>query len=100
MTIASGTIIDDRYELLTAIGSGGFGMVYKARQIQLDRMVALKMLDIVENNEALARFEREAAALNLLKQRNIVRFYGYGVWRNAPYMVMEYLPGASLQQAL
>ena len=75
-------------------------MVYKARQVQLDRTVAVKMLEVVENAEALARFEREAAALNLLKHRNIVLFYGYGIWHQAPYMVMEYLEGVSLQQVL
>ncbi len=97
-----GTTIDDRYEIVSTLGVGGFGTVVKARQIQFDRFVAVKLLKttMLEDPEGLPRFEREAKAINALKHKNIVGFYGYGVWLNAPYMVMEFIEGKSLEQMI
>ena len=102
MTTLLGNVIDYRYELLAQIGSGGMGTVYKAKQHPFEREVALKMLNgnMPDDPEALARFEREALAISKLKHKNIVMFYGYGIFRTAPYMVMEYIHGHSLQDAL
>jgi tetratricopeptide (TPR) repeat protein len=102
MTSLSGNTIDERYELLSQIGCGGMGAVYKAIQHPFDREVAIKMLpaELPDEPEARARFEREALAISALKHKNIVMFYGYGVYRGAPYMVMEYINGSSLQQLL
>jgi serine/threonine protein kinase len=99
LTLQDGTKIDDKYEIVGTVGAGGFGSVYQARQIQFDRQVALKILNtnVLEETDGLLRFEREAKAIAGLKHKNIVSFYGYGVWQNAPYMVMEFVEGTSLQ---
>jgi serine/threonine protein kinase len=96
-----GTIVDGRYEILGILGEGGAGLVYKARQESLDRLVALKVLNPTHSSPAFkARFEREAAVVAALKHRNIVTFYGYGVYQDSPYIAMELLQGISLEQYL
>jgi tetratricopeptide (TPR) repeat protein/predicted Ser/Thr protein kinase len=100
--ITAGTVIDDRYEVLAVLGVGGFGAVYKAAQKQFDRLVAIKTLNttLLLERDGLARFEREAKAINALKHVNIVGFYGYGAWEQAPYMVMELVDGKSLEKLI
>lgn len=102
LLLADGTTIDEKYKIVGTIGSGGFGSVYKAFQKQFDRYVALKVLNtnVLDESDGLLRFEREAKAMAGLQHKNIVAFYGYGVWQNAPYMVMELIEGASLQSRL
>lgn len=96
--IPIGIQIDSRYEVLAELGQGGFGSVFKCRQPQLDRTVAIKILktDLLQEHDGLARFEREAHAMSALKHKNIVGFYGFGVWGQAPYMVMELVDGVPL----
>lgn len=100
--LPQGTLIDGRYEVVNQIGVGGFGSVYKARQAQFDRLVAIKTLNttLLQEADGLPRFEREAQAINALKHKNIVGFYGYGIWQQAPYMVMELIEGKSLSDDL
>jgi serine/threonine protein kinase len=96
---ASGTFIDDKYEIVRTLGEGGFGSVYLAEQPQLDRKVAVKVLhlSLKPTPDAVQRFEREAKALNAVIHKNIVGFYGYGITADgAPYMVMEYVEGKPL----
>lgn len=102
MQLAAGTIIDDKFEVLSAIGVGAFGIVYQARQLMLDRIVALKLLQVQvgDNPEAVVRFEREARALSALHHRNLAIFHGFGLWRDSPYMVMELVRGRSLETVL
>lgn len=102
LALQDGTTVDDRYEIVGTIGSGGFGSVYKAWQKQFDRHVALKILNtnVLEETDGLLRFEREAKAISSLQHKNIVAFYGYGVWNQAPYMVMDLIEGTSLQSRL
>jgi predicted Ser/Thr protein kinase len=95
-----GTIVDEKYEISSTLGAGGFGAVYEAVQVQFGRPVALKLLGEVTDAEDLARFELEARAAGALKHKNIVTIYGYGSWRAAPYMVMELVRGKSLQSIL
>lgn len=100
--LAPGTLIDDKYEVVSQVGTGGFGTVYQAHQIGLDRTVAVKMFGghgFADAQDAL-RFEQEAKAISLLSHRNIVAFRGYGIWQETPYMVMEFLSGKSLEAAL
>src|SRR2546425_975716 len=68
------------YEILTAIGAGGMGEVYKARDTRLDRIVAVKVLsaDIASSPEARQRFEREARAISQLSHPNICALYDVG----------------------
>jgi WD40 repeat protein/serine/threonine protein kinase len=90
------------YELLGEIGRGGMGVVYKARQAGLDRLVALKMLlsGSAVGGEQLARFRAEAAALARLQHPNIVQVFEVGEYQGRPYFSMEYVPGGSLSQQL
>lgn len=98
MSLSVGKIIDDRYEIVGELASGGFAVVYKAWQKQMDRFVAIKVLDqdVLAEPDSLPRFEREAKAMSSLRHRNIVSVYGYGVWNRAPYMVMEFVEGTPL----
>lgn len=100
--LSNGTIVDGRYELLGKLGEGGFGSVYKARHKQFDRIVALKILnpDLLLESDGLARFEREAKAMAALKHKNIISLYAYGTYNQAPYMVLEYVEGRSLDTLL
>lgn len=100
--LRTGTTIDDRYEIVSSLGRGGFGAVYKAKQLQFDRLVAIKILDgdELQSPEGLARFEREAKAINALRHKNIVSLYSFGTWQRAPYMVMELIEGTALNDLL
>lgn len=101
MQLGVGEVIDDRYELLQVLGSGGFATVYRARQKQFDRLVAVKVLSkALADADGLARFELEAKALSLLKHPNVISIYAYGVWNGAPYMVTELLEGEDLEALL
>jgi serine/threonine protein kinase len=97
-----GTIIDSKYSIVDAMGGGSFGAVYSAVQQQLDRRVAVKLLNsaVLQQSDGAARFEREAKVINSVKHRNIVGLYGYGAWQGAPYMVMELIDGKSLTDLL
>jgi serine/threonine protein kinase len=86
------------YEVRSIIGAGGFGTVFKARQFKLDRVVALKViqLDPGSNPALAARFENEAVTLGRLHHPNIVQVYDYGVQAGRMYIAMELLDGEDL----
>jgi serine/threonine protein kinase len=86
------------YEVLDILGQGGMGIVYKARDRKLDRLVALKMVrtDSVPTSGQLARFQIEARAAARLKHPNIVQIYEVGQDRDVPYLTLEYIEGSSL----
>jgi serine/threonine protein kinase len=90
------------YELLGELGRGGMGVVYKARQLGLQRTVALKMLHIgtQADPKVLARFRAEAAAIARLQHPNIVQIYDVGEAAGRPYFVLEFVAGGSLAQHL
>src|SRR5581483_9923551 len=77
------------YRILSVLGQGGMGIVYRAEQIQLRRPVALKMLATPgpPTSEQLARFHAEASALARLRHPNIVEVYDYGEWNGRPFFV-------------
>ncbi len=89
-------------EILELIGRGGMGAVYKARQKQLDRMVALKILPphISSDPSFADRFAREAKALAKLNHPNIVTLYEFGQADGLFYFLMEYVDGVNLRQLL
>lgn len=102
MHLAPGTILEGKFEILSSIGEGGMGHVYKARQINLDRVVALKCLLIDESSDSdsFSRLEREAQALSQINHKNIVSVYGLQIMSRSPYIVMEYVDGEPLSSIL
>jgi serine/threonine protein kinase len=90
------------YEILDTLGSGGMGVVYKARQIRLNRLVALKVpLDGAQaRSEQIVRFRNEALAAASLKHENIVTIHEVGEQEGRPYLVLEYLEAGNLKQRL
>lgn len=89
------------FELLEQIGEGGMGVVYRARYVVNDRQVALKMLPSDVNDEtALARFERELAVLKSLKHPNIVRCFGGSCENQRRFYAMELIKGGTLEDQL
>ena len=91
-----------RYEILSKIGEGGMGEVYRARDEKLNRDVAIKVLpaDLSENAERLLRFEQEAQAAGALNHPNILAVYDVGVHDRSPYVVSELLEGETLRELL
>src|SRR6266478_585075 len=90
------------YEILAPIGAGGMGEVYKARDTKLDREVAIKVLPaaLAQDPERLARFEREAKVLASLNHPNIAQIYGIEESVHGRALVMELVPGQTLNGAL
>ncbi|HEY7155656.1 MAG TPA: serine/threonine-protein kinase, partial [Gemmataceae bacterium] len=87
------------YEVLGVLGRGGMGVVYKARQIKLDRLVALKMMAAGAVRAAdRQRFHTEAEVIAHLRHPNIVQIYDVGLHDDRPYFVMEYVEGGTLAQ--
>ena len=90
------------YEILEQLGEGSMGVVYKARDRQLDRLVALKVLHrrLASSAEFVARFEREAKAISALNHPNIATIYGVGQAEGLRFLILEYLPGGTLRAKL
>jgi serine/threonine protein kinase len=86
------------YDLLALLGEGGMGVVWKARQVKLKRLVALKMVrgERLTGSKELSRFLAEAEAVAAVKHPHIVQVYDYGEADGRPFLAMEYLPGGSL----
>ncbi len=88
------------YEVQKKLGQGGMGTVFLARQVKLDRLVAIKVLpeNRTDDPGALARFEREMKAVGRLNHPHIVQAHDAGEVNQVPYLVMEYLDGLSLAE--
>ena len=103
LTLSKGTIIEEKYEILELLGSGGYGAVYKAKQIGIERVVAIKLLHMVasEDAESTERFRREGLAMASFQHKNIPTVFQFGIWHERiPYFAMEYLSGQSLRSEL
>jgi Tol biopolymer transport system component/tRNA A-37 threonylcarbamoyl transferase component Bud32 len=101
VSLASGTKLG-LYEILSPLGAGGMGEVYRARDAKLHRDVAIKILPeaLAADPVALARFEREAQAVAALSHPNILAIFDFGVEQGTPYAVMELLDGQTLRAQL
>ncbi len=98
-----GTCLADRYQILSLLGSGGMGVVYKAQHKAMDRFVAIKMLHthMIAKPDALKSFYAEAKTIAQLKHHNIVTLYDFGISpENRPFLVMDYLGGFSLKKVM
>ncbi len=100
--LAPETVIDQRYQIVSRIGSGGMADVYCAQDLQLGRKVALKLLyrRFAEDEEFVERFRREASSAAGLQHANVVGVYDRGEWDGTYYIAMEYLEGRSLKQLI
>ena len=92
-----GQIVKDRYEILEILGEGGMAFVYKARDTQLERLVAIKTLkpNYVNQETFVERFKREAKTAANLNHPNIVQIFDWGI-EDEPFFVMEYIEGNTL----
>ncbi len=92
----------DRYQFLDVVGKGGMGVIYKARNLLVDHIVAIKMLHANSvSDKSLQRFQHEGKALSRLNHPNIVTLHDFGITeQNRPYMIMDYLEGETLDSAL
>lgn len=100
--IGAETIIAERYQILSTIARGGMGVVYKAKHLALNRLVAVKVLPVAADDLAsYQRFEHEAHSVARLNHPNIVSVYDYGQMDDgSPFLVMEYIEGLSLSKLL
>ena len=98
-----GKVIDNRYEIQQRVGEGGMGVVYKSRQISIDRVIALKMLNqqMASDPTWVQRFYNEAKACSRLQHPNTIRMFDFGQTSDGRlFMTMEFLDGISLRDAL
>ena len=95
-----GSIVDSRYEVLSEISRGGHGIVYRARQIGIDRVVALKRLHAHQEKSITQRFFLEANIIKELIHPNTIQLYDAGIDDDHLYIVMEYIEGKSLHDLL
>ena len=98
----AGEVIAQRYRLVTLLGRGGMGEVWRADHVSLNSPVALKFIDpgVSSSQEAVARFMREAQSAAALRSSHVVQIFDYGVDRGVQYIAMELLNGESLRARL
>lgn len=97
-----GKKIGNRYEILALVGGGGMSLVYQAKDIYLNRIVAVKVLreQFTSDNEFIRRFRREAQAVASLSHPNIVSIYDVGQDQDIYYLVMEFIKGKTLKEII
>src|SRR3954469_18198870 len=101
MTLAAGTKLG-RYEIRSKIGEGGMGEVYLAKDLELRRPVALKILpaDVAANQDRMRRFKQEAQAAAALNHPNIAHIYEIGEATDVHFIAMEFVDGVTLRQLI
>ena len=94
-----GALLNNRYQLLERIGSGGMADVFRARDVMLDRYVGIKVLrkDYTANPGFQERFRQEARSAANLSHPNIVTVHDFGLDHGQLYIIMEYVPGTDLK---
>jgi eukaryotic-like serine/threonine-protein kinase len=97
--IALGTVFGGRYEILSELGAGGMGVVYKARDLELDDLVAIKMLRgaAMMDAEQLDRLKSELKLARKITHPNVLRTFDFGDHEGRPYISMEYVRGMTLR---
>jgi eukaryotic-like serine/threonine-protein kinase len=102
MNVGPGQILAGKYRLMSMLGQGGMGSVWRAEHLALRSPVAVKLIDpaYVENEEACSRFMREAQSAAALRSPHVVQILDYGMDEGTPYIVMELMEGESLASRL
>jgi len=97
--LQSGTVLAGRYEILEMLGEGGMGAVYKARDRELTRTVALKVIrpDLVRNPAIIERFKQELRLSHQVTHKNVIRIYDLGEGEGVKFITMEYIEGKDLR---
>ena len=94
-----GAILAGRYEILQTLGQGGMGAVYKARDLELDRMVALKVIrpELAKNPAIIDRFKQELRLSQQVTHKNVIRIYDLGEGDGVKFITMEFIEGEDLR---
>ena len=94
-----GSVIEGRYKIIEVMASGSMGAVYKAERVPVGKLVAVKFLhaSFANDSEFQARFERETRVMSKLNHPNCVSVLDFGVFENAPYLVMDFVAGFTLR---
>ncbi len=102
-SLQRGDVFAERYEILGTLGKGGMGVVYRARDRQLDEVVALKLLRpeaLAQDPTLLDRFKQEIKLARRITHRNVLRTHDFGEAGKVPYISMEYLEGVTLKDLI
>ncbi len=101
-TLTPGTIVGKKYKIVAVLGSGGMGSVYQVTQTELNKNLALKVLDVHKQSDvAVRRFHQEAKTAAALRHPNLVEVHDFGVFEDSqPYLVMDFIDGRSLDKQL
>jgi tetratricopeptide (TPR) repeat protein/predicted Ser/Thr protein kinase len=97
-----GDLLSDRYKILELLGQGGMGAVYKALDVELERLVALKVIrpELSSDQKTLKRFKQELILARQITHKNVIRIYDLGSHQNVKYITMEYVEGRDLSTIL
>lgn len=97
-----GQVVDGRYKLTEVMAAGAMGEVYRAERVPVGKLVAVKFLhaSFVSDSEFQARFDRETRVMSKLAHPNCVSVVDFGVWKDNPYLVMDFVAGTTLRKRL
>jgi len=97
-----GTVLANRYEVVRRIGEGGMGAVYQARDLELNRVVALKVIrpSLAKNPEILSRFKQELILARQVTHKNVIRIYDLAEFDGIKFITMDFIDGRDLKSAL
>lgn len=97
-----GRIVDRRYKVLSRLGAGGMGVVYRVEHLRLEKTAAMKVLspEVARRDEMVQRFRLEARAVSKLNHPNIVQTFDFGQFDDSLYLIMEYVKGDDLAAVL
>ncbi|HTG60855.1 MAG TPA: protein kinase, partial [Terriglobia bacterium] len=100
--LQAGSLLGARYEILQMLGQGGMGAVYKARDRELDRLVAIKVIrpDLADDPDILKRFKQELILARQVTHKNVVRIFDLGEAEGFKFITMEYVEGRDLKAIL
>src|ERR1700719_3543871 len=97
-----GRVLGNRYEVLQLLGEGGMGAVYKVRDRELDRLVALKIIrrELAQNSDVLHRFKQELILARKVTHRNVIRIFDLGEANGIKFITMDFIEGRDLRSLM